>query len=126
MWGMPYSEQFCFRPAPIPRPLIAGTLPARVESEEKNDPYAHLDEAGRYRVKLDFSREEAEPGYNYLWIRQAKPYAGETYGWHMPLTDGTEVGIAFDGGDPDRPYIAHAFHDSEHPDVVGASVSAEY
>lgn len=28
------------------------------------------------------------------------------------------MGIAFDGGDPDRPYIAHAFHDSEHPDVV--------
>ncbi|WP_033783770.1 type VI secretion system Vgr family protein [Pantoea sp. 9140] len=118
VWGMPYSEQFCFRPGPAPRPLIAGTLTARVESEEKNDPYAHLDETGRYRVKLDFSREDAEPGYNYLWIRQAKPYAGETYGWHTPLINGTEVGIAFDGGDPDRPYIAHAFHDSEHPDVV--------
>lgn len=118
VWGMPYSEQFCFRPEPAPRPLIAGTLTARVESDEKNDTYAHLDETGRYRVKLDFSREDAEQGYNYLWIRQAKPYAGETYGWHTPLIDGTEVGIAFDGGDPDRPYIAHAFHDSEHPDVV--------
>lgn len=118
VWGMPYSEQFCFRPGPAPRPLIAGTLTARVVSDEKNALYAHLDETGRYRVKLDFSREDAEPGYNYLWIRQAKPYAGETYGWHTPLTDGTEVGIAFDGGDPDRPYIAHAFHDSEHPDVV--------
>ncbi len=118
VWGMPYSEQFCFRPEPAPRPLIAGTLMARVESDEKNAPYAHLDETGRYRVKLDFSREDAEQGYNYLWIRQAKPYAGETYGWHTPLIDGTEVGIAFDGGDPDRPYIAHAFHDSEHPDVV--------
>ncbi|WP_256852683.1 type VI secretion system Vgr family protein [Pantoea sp. Fr+CA_20] len=118
VWGMPYSEQFCFRPEPVPRPLIAGTLTARVESDEKNAPYAHLDETGRYRVKLDFSREDAEQGYNYLWIRQAKPYAGGTYGWHTPLTDGTEVGIAFDGGDPDRPYIAHAFHDSEHPDVV--------
>lgn len=118
VWGMPYSEQFCFRPEPVPRPLIAGTLTARVESDEKNALYAHLDETGRYRVKLDFSREDAEPGYNYLWIRQAKPYAGETYGWHTPLINGTEVGIAFDGGDPDRPYIAHAFHDSEHPDVV--------
>lgn len=118
VWGMPYSEQFCFRPEPVPRPLIAGTLTARVESDEKNAPYAHLDETGRYRVKLDFSREDAEPGYNYLWVRQAKPYAGETYGWHTPLIDGTEVGIAFDGGDLDRPYIAHAFHDSEHPDVV--------
>lgn len=66
-------------------------LMARVESEEKNDPYAHLDSQGRYRMKLDFSREDAEPGYNYLWIRQAKPYAGETYGRHTQLTDGTEV-----------------------------------
>lgn len=118
VWGMPYSEQFCFRPALAPRPLIAGTLTAHVESDEKNAPYAHLDETGRYRVKLDFSREDAEQGYSYLWIRQAKPYAGETYGWHTPLIDGTDVGIAFDGGDPDRPYIAHAFHDSEHADVV--------
>lgn len=118
LWGMPYSEQFCYRPEPGPRPVIAGTLMARVESEEKNDPYAHLDSQGCYRVKLDFSREDAEPGYNYLWVRQAKPYAGDTYGWHTPLITGTEVGIAFDGGDPDRPYIAHAFHDSEHADVV--------
>lgn len=70
---------------------------ARVESDEKNAPYAHLDETGRYRVKLDFSREDAEPCYNFLWIRQAKPYAGYTYGCHTPPINGTEVGIAFVG-----------------------------
>ncbi len=118
VWGMPYSEQFCFRPEEKPRPKMNGTLTARVESREKNDTYAHLDNQGRYRVKLDFSREDAEPGYHYLWIRQAKPYSGDTYGWHTPLTDGTEVGIAYDDGDIDRPYIAHAFHDSEHQDIV--------
>ncbi|VTM10918.1 Uncharacterized protein conserved in bacteria [Raoultella terrigena] len=36
----------------------------------------------------------------------------------MPLIDGTEVGIAYDDGDIDRPYVAYAFHDSEHQDVV--------
>jgi len=118
VWGMPYSERFCFRPEERPRPKISGTLPARIESREKEDIYAHLDSRGRYRVKLDFSREDAEPGYSYLWIRQAKPYAGDTYGWHTPLSDGTEVGIAYDDGDIDRPYIAHAFHDSAHQDIV--------
>lgn len=118
VWGMPYSEQVCFRPAERLRPKIHGTLTARIESRELHDIYAHLDNQGRYRVKLDFSREDAEPGYHYLWIRQAKPYSGDTYGWHMPLTDGTEVGIGYDDGDIDRPYIAHAFHDSEHQDVV--------
>lgn len=116
--GMAYSETVCWRPALLRRPVIAGTLPARVESIEKNDTYAWLDSTGRYRVKLDFDRSEHEAGYGYLWLRMAKPYAGADYGWHAPLLDGTEVSVAFDGGDLDRPYIAHAQHDSEHPDHV--------
>ncbi|MEH9029849.1 type VI secretion system tip protein VgrG [Klebsiella pneumoniae] len=118
VWGMPYTERYCFRPAEIPRPEIHGTLPARIESREKNDIYAHLDGQGRYRVKPDFDREGTEPGYGYLWLRMAKPYAGETLGWHTPLTDGTEVAIAYSNGDIDLPYIAYALHDSEHPDHV--------
>ena len=118
VWGIPYTERYCFRPVDIPRPEIHGTLPARVESREKNDIYAHLDEQGRYRVKLDFDREGTEAGYSYLWLRMAKPYAGDTLGWHTPLTDGTEVAIAYSNGDIDLPYIAYALHDSEHPDPV--------
>ncbi|MEK8317783.1 type VI secretion system tip protein VgrG, partial [Escherichia coli] len=116
--GIPYSETVCWRPALLSRPVISGSLPARIESHEKNDIYAHLDGQGRYRVKLDFDRNSTERGYAYLWLRLAKPYAGDTYGFHSPLIDGTEVAIVFDGGDPDRPYIAYALHDSEHPDHV--------
>ncbi|MEX5385341.1 type VI secretion system tip protein VgrG [Cronobacter muytjensii] len=118
VWGLPYTERYCFRPAEIPRPVIPGTLPARIESREKNDIYAHLDEQGRYRVNPDFDREGTEPGYGYLWLRMAKPYAGDTLGWHTPLTDGTEVAIAYSNGDIDLPYIAYALHDPEHPDPV--------
>ncbi|MFU0919522.1 type VI secretion system contractile sheath large subunit [Kluyvera sichuanensis] len=118
VWGQPYTERYCFRPVEIPRPVIPGTLPARIESREKNDTYAHLDEQGRYRVKLDFDREGTEAGYGYLWLRMAKPYAGETLGWHTPLIDGTDVAIAYSNGDIDLPYIAYAQHDSEHPDLV--------
>ncbi|MBL5965533.1 type VI secretion system tip protein VgrG [Lelliottia amnigena] len=118
VWGMPYTERYCYRPIEMPRPEIHGTLPARIESREKNDIYAHLDEKGRYRVKLDFDREGTEPGYGYLWLRMAKPTAGDTLGWHTPLIDGTEVAIAYSNGDIDLPYIAYALHDSEHPDHV--------
>ncbi|EAA5231304.1 type VI secretion system tip protein VgrG, partial [Salmonella enterica subsp. diarizonae] len=118
VWGVPYTERYCFRPAEIPRPLIPGTLPARIESREKNDISPHLDEQGRYRVRLDFDRDATDPGYGYLWLRMAKPTAGETSGWHTPLTDGTEVAIAYSNGDIDLPYIACALHDSEHPDHV--------
>ncbi|EXU74086.1 type VI secretion system Vgr family protein [Erwinia mallotivora] len=116
--GIPYSETVCFRPALLNRPVIAGSLPARVESDEKHDTYAYLDNQGRYRVRLDFDRNNSEQGYAYLWLRMAKPYAGDTYGFHSPLLDGTEVAVMFDGGDPDRPYIAYARHDSDHPDHV--------
>jgi len=116
--GIPYSETVCFRPPLHRRPVIAGTLPARVESTEKGDTYAWLDNQGRYRTRLDFDRSDSEQGYAYLWLRMAKPYAGDNYGFHAPLLDGTEVSVMFDAGDPDRPYIAHAQHDSEHPDHV--------
>ncbi|EKA1000406.1 type VI secretion system tip protein VgrG [Cronobacter sakazakii] len=118
VWGQPYTERYCFRPDCPPRPEIHGTLPARVESREKHDIYAHLDEYGRYRVRLDVDRSDSERGFGYVWLRMAKPYTAEDAGWHMPLIDGTEVAIAWRHGDIDQPYIAYALHDSEHADVV--------
>ncbi|EME1802595.1 type VI secretion system tip protein VgrG [Cronobacter sakazakii] len=118
VWGQPYTERYCFRPDCPPRSEIHGTLPARVESREKHDIYAHLDEYGRYRVRLDVDRSDSERGFGYVWLRMAKPYTAEDAGWHMPLIDGTEVAIAWRHGDIDQPYIAYALHDSEHADVV--------
>jgi type VI secretion system secreted protein VgrG len=47
VWGQPYTERYCFRPVCPERPEIHGTLPARIESREKGDIYAHLDETDR-------------------------------------------------------------------------------
>ncbi|HAV7704538.1 TPA: type VI secretion system tip protein VgrG [Escherichia coli] len=116
--AIPYSERYGYRPAFIPRPVMAGTLPARVTSTVKNDIYAHIDKDGRYRVNLDFDRDTWKPGYESLWVRQSRPYAGDTYGLHLPLLAGTEVSIAFEEGNPDRPYIAGVKHDSAHTDHV--------
>ncbi|EGV2253288.1 type VI secretion system tip protein VgrG [Escherichia coli] len=116
--AIPYSERYGYRPALIPRPVMAGTLPARVTSTVKNDIYAHIDKDGRYRVNLDFDRDTWKLGYESLWVRQSRPYAGDTYGLHLPLLAGTEVSIAFEEGNPDRPYIAGVKHDSAHTDHV--------
>ncbi|HFM0893712.1 TPA: DUF2345 domain-containing protein, partial [Escherichia coli] len=116
--AIPYSERYGYRPALIPCPVMAGTLPARVTSTVKNDIYAHIDKDGRYRVNLDFDRDTWKPGYESLWVRQSRPYAGDTYGLHLPLLAGTEVSIAFEEGNPDRPYIAGVKHDSAHTDHV--------
>ncbi|MES3408181.1 type VI secretion system tip protein VgrG [Enterobacter hormaechei] len=116
--GIPDSTDFCFRPVPGRRPVMAGTLPARVTSTTENDTYGHIDKDGRYRVNMLFDRENWETGFESLWVRQSRPYAGGTYGLHLPLLAGTEVAIGFEDGNPDRPYIAGVLHDSAHGDHV--------
>lgn len=116
--AVPYTEALCWRPALKPRPVMAGTLMARVTSVMDNDIYANQDEHGFYWVKFDADLDKKETGYESMPVRLAKPYAGDTYGIHFPLIQGTEVAIAFHGCDPDRPYIAHALHDSLHPDLI--------
>lgn len=114
----PYSETLCWRPTLKPRPIISGTLTARITSAKANDIYAHQNKDGLYWVKFDADLDDKPQGYESMPVRLAKPYGGDTYGLHMPLIQGTEVAIAFHEGDPDRPYIAHALHDSRHPDHV--------
>ncbi|UNH25555.1 type VI secretion system Vgr family protein [Moellerella wisconsensis] len=116
--AVPYTEALCWRPILKPRPVIAGTLMARVTSAKENDIYAHQNEHGFYWVKFDADRDQKAKGYESMPVRLAQPYAGDTYGMHFPLIQGTEVAIAFHEGDPDRPYIAHALHDSRHQDHV--------
>lgn len=116
--GIPDSTDFSFRPEPGSRPVMAGTLPARVTSTTENDSYGHIDRDGRYRVNMLFDRDNWETGFESLWVRQSRPYAGDTYGLHLPLLAGTEVAIGFEDGNPDRPYIAGALHDSAHGDHV--------
>lgn len=114
----PYSETLCWRPALLPRPKVSGTMMARVTSAKSNDIYAWQDTSGLYRVKFDADQDDKAQGQESMPVRLAKPYGGDVYGIHFPLIQGTEVAIAFHDGDPDRPYIAHALHDSRHTDHV--------
>ncbi|MDY1039343.1 type VI secretion system tip protein VgrG [Lelliottia sp. CFBP8978] len=116
--AMPYYENRCWRPAAKKRPVVSGTLMARVTSAKDNDNYAWQDASGMYRVKFDADRDDKRQGMESMPVRFAKPYGGDKYGFHFPLIQGTEVAIAFHEGDPDRPYIAHALHDSRHVDHV--------
>ncbi|MBA8424458.1 type VI secretion system tip protein VgrG [Escherichia coli] len=116
--GVPYSEVICWRPPLLPRPKVTGTMTARVASAKEGDIYAWQDASGMYRVKFDADRDDKNPGQESMPVRLAKPYSGDAYGFHFPLIQGTEVAIAFEEGDPDRPYIAHALHDSRHVDHV--------
>ncbi|WP_029593260.1 type VI secretion system Vgr family protein [Franconibacter pulveris] len=116
--GIPYLHGYSFRPEYLPRPVIAGTVPARVMAIGGSKTYAGVDALGRYRVKFDFDLNEKRDGFESALVRLGRPYAGDTFGFHFPLLGGTEVAVAFENGDPDRPFIAHVMHDGSHPDLV--------
>ena len=116
--GIPARAEYSFRPALLQKPVMAGMLPARITSTQEKDRYAHIDNTGRYRVQFIADRDEWPAGEESLLVRQSRPYAGDTYGLHLPLLAGTEVAITFENGDPDRPYISGVLHDSAHPDLV--------
>jgi type VI secretion system secreted protein VgrG len=99
------------------RPVINGILPARVTSPG-NYTRAYLTEEGWYVIRLPFDLDTWSPGGTSRPVRLAKPYSGDNYGHHFPLIDGAEVAIIHTDGDPDRPVIIGAMHDSLHPDLV--------
>jgi uncharacterized protein involved in type VI secretion and phage assembly len=61
---------------------------------------------GMVRVELALGPE----GYNRTeWIRVASSYAGNGYGYYSLPEVGDEVAVAFNMGDPNRPYVIGAF-----------------
>jgi type VI secretion system secreted protein VgrG len=102
---------------PAAQPVISGILPARITSPG-DYPRAYLTPEGWYVIGLPYDLDVWSPGGTSRPVRLAKPYSGDNYGHHFPLIDGAEVAIIFTGGNPDRPVIIGAMHDSLHPDLV--------
>ncbi|EDT43677.1 Rhs element Vgr protein [Burkholderia ambifaria MEX-5] len=115
--GIPSDRVWRTPVASVSRPVVDGILPARITSPG-NYKYAYLTEQGWYVIKLPFDLDEWSPGGTSRPVRLAKPYSGGDYGHHFPLIDGAEVAIVHTDGDPNRPVIIGAMHDSVHPDLV--------
>lgn len=93
--------------------MESGVIEGDVESE-----YAQLDDHGRYLVKFRFDERGGRGSRASARIRMMQPHAGSPEGMHFPLRKGTEVLVAFVGGDPDRPVIAGAVPNALNPAVV--------
>jgi type VI secretion system secreted protein VgrG len=110
-----------FRPARRTHwPRVDGLELARVDGPADSE-YAQLDDQGRYLVKLMLDENDAPAGHASVRVRQMQPHAGAPEGWHLPLRKGTEVLLAFLGGDPDRPVIAGAVPNANTPSPVTAA-----
>lgn len=113
-----------FRPPRVtPRPRVGGLLTGVIEGGDGE--YAHLDEHGRYKVRLLFDDSDTPEAHASLPIRMAQPHAGPGYGMHFPLRAGVEVLIACIDGDPDRPVIAGCVPNGETPSPVNTGNAAK-
>ena len=114
-------EEYTLAQQPQPQ-RMSGVIPARVVNH--NDPRG----MGRLQIKYDWM-EESETA----WARMTTPYAGGERGFMFMPEVGDEVLVAFEHGDPERPYIVGAlwngvdsapragFWEDEGMDTVGSN-----
>lgn len=96
------SSSAPYRPDRItPVPQIPGVMVGKIERQA--EPYADLDEDGRYKAKMDFDLAETNPMEATKPIRMNQPYSGPGYGVHFPNHEATEMIWACVNGDIDRP-----------------------
>ncbi|CAN0625508.1 type VI secretion system secreted protein VgrG [Burkholderia multivorans] len=96
---------------------IGGTLIGTIESGD-DEPYAWMDEHGRYPVKLQFTRHSGKRGTNSMPLRLLRTSASYHGGLHIPLLPRTEVRIIATQANCDRLLIAGAVHDYARRDLV--------
>jgi type VI secretion system secreted protein VgrG len=104
-------------PKAVSWPRIFGTVRARVDGP-LDDPYAQLDDHGRYLVRLLLDESGLADGQASCRVRMLQPHGGNPEGFHFPLRKGTEVQIAFVRGDPDQPIITGAVPNATTPSPV--------
>jgi type VI secretion system secreted protein VgrG len=83
--------------APPEPKRMAGVVPARVVNH--NDPRG----MGRIQVQYDWME-----GASTAWARMTTPHAGGGRGFMFMPEKGDEVLVAFEHGDPERPYVVGA------------------
>jgi len=102
-----------WRPAPRPRPVMAGPQVATVVGPEGEE--FHVDEHGRVKVQFPWDRRGAHNEHSTCWIRPGSALAGLRWG-HIALPRiGQEVLVDFVDGDPDQPVITQRLYRTTNP-----------
>ncbi len=106
-------------PCITPWPRISGQEMALIDGPADGDPYAQIDDDGRYLLTFKFDENTHDDGKASTRVRMMQPHGGSVEGFHFNLRKGTEVMITFVGGDPDRPMITGVVPNALKPSVVG-------
>ncbi len=101
------------------RPKLSTPIPtaisstARIYSSYNDVSSAYRDSLGRYRVVFDYMKTHKISH----WVRKNQTAAKDNH-LDVPLLPGTEVQIAYLGGNPDLPYISCALENSQSSHVL--------
>jgi type VI secretion system secreted protein VgrG len=93
-------------PRDTPWPRLPGPILARVDAPDGGE-LRGPHRLRRYKVRYPFAPAGGSP-----WVPRIQPQIGPDHGMDFPLPEGTEVLVAFRGGDPDQPFITGALPDA--------------
>lgn len=75
----------------------------------------HTDDLGRIKVRFHWDRDSERPDEkSSCWLRVMQSFAGPDFGAQFTPRIGQEVTVAFENGNPDRPFVLGALYHAEH------------
>jgi type VI secretion system secreted protein VgrG len=93
-----------------PRPRIRGVQTAVVTGPSSEDQAIHVDKYGRVKVRFYWDRVAQEDDHASTWLRVSQLATG---GAMVLPRVGWEVAVAFQEGDPDRPFVLGRVYNAE-------------
>ncbi len=93
-------------------PVMSGLQTALVTGPKGEE--VHTDELGRIKVQFHWDREGKQDENTTCWLRVMQSFAGPSFGAHFTPRIGQEVVVAFDNGNPDRPFVIGTLYHPEH------------
>ena len=92
------------------RPRIRGVQTATVTGPSNEDQAIHVDKYGRVKARFHWDREGQQDETSSCWLRVAQLATG---GAMVLPRVGWEVAVAFEDGDPDRPFVVGRVYNAE-------------
>lgn len=94
------------------QPRIASLQTALVTGPEGEEIFT--DDLGRIKVRFHWDRDGIPGAETTCWLRVMQSFAGPGFGSQFTPRIGQEVVVAFENGNPDRPFVLGALYHPEH------------
>ena len=112
---VPFIEEAPHRPAvPEGRPVVEGLDSAIVTGPSGEE--IHVDDLGRVKVRFFWDRSGVRDDTSSRWVRTLQMNLGATQA--LPRV-GWEVPVAYENGDPDRPFVLGRLYNGGAPPPYG-------